>query len=1038
MKVHRKKLLAVMVGAAITGNIAFAQTPAEQQAASPQPPPSQSPTPEQTEEQDSAPPSDTKLDAVVVVGSRFAGTREEGMAPVNVLSQESIAETGAISGDELLQAIPQVGDLMFNNTDTAANLNAARGDVGSINLRNLGTGNTLLLVNGRRVVDHSGTQTERLVPRQTGNMNAIPLYGVDRTEVLLGGASALYGSDAVAGVINVVMDTRFEGFQVQGQYGGSEGTDFRQGNINFKAGKWFNNDRTRITVLGGQTRRSDLPATEREYSAYMNRMADVEGTPFEGLTAFDGRISSSAWGAFQTVDGSRVRQGGTSITSATGYLRITPTDGGCVAAVNDDACIKTGSTNDRALYFNAAPQRNLLGSVRRNNIFSTIEHDINDEFVMFGEASYYDAEFKSMREQAASLGAAAQIVSKNNYYNPLGAMYLPDGSLNPNRLPGIDAPEEGLDLRIVRYRATDSERPYTVDDKSYRALVGVRGMLGSFDWESAILYSAARTRDTQFGSISNTLFAEALGRSDPSAYNPFAGGNPLDWTLPRDPALNADAIASFSVPVVRVSRSSLFQVDSRFIKDNLFSWRAGNVGLAFGVEWRRETLKDDRDDRLDGTITYTNPLTGGITSDVLGASPSPDNSGHRSVASGYVEFAVPLVSPDMNIPLVRALDMQLAGRYERYSDFGSVAKPKVALAWDLFDGLMFRANWSQSFLAPNIMQMYSTGTTVSNTRTDYYVCEADIRKGLINGVHRCTRSYSTVAERSGNRDLKPEEAETWAAGFVFQPKFLPASAGRLTLTADYWSIKQDDVIGILGEASHLALDYLLRMQGSYNPAVIRDAPTDERIAIFEGSGLEPVGQVIKVEDKYLNRLPRRARGLDFGMKWNLRTETAGTFNLGLNATRMIQLSQEPTAEEELIQAAQEQGLIDSNFDIRNAGSLLGINGSPKWRSTFSASWRYNSWSFGTFVSHVDGYQSTSARLDDGTLFRVPSWSTTNLWAEYRTGNMDGLLGQTAFRLTVRNIADRDPPLTTGALGFNSALHNALGRGYYLTITKTFK
>src|SRR5690606_11846511 len=117
-------------------------------------------------DQATATPTATDLDKVVVVGSRLAGNSETGMAPVIVLGEEDIADTGAVSGDELLQTLPQVGDILFDNTDTAANINSARGDVGSINLRNIGTGNTLLLVNGRRVVPHPGTQTENLVPRQ--------------------------------------------------------------------------------------------------------------------------------------------------------------------------------------------------------------------------------------------------------------------------------------------------------------------------------------------------------------------------------------------------------------------------------------------------------------------------------------------------------------------------------------------------------------------------------------------------------------------------------------------------------------------------------------------------------------------------------------------------------------------------------------------------------------------------------------------------------------------------------------------------------
>src|SRR5690606_29338505 len=402
---------------------------------------------------------------------------------------------------------------------------------------------------------------------------------------------------------------------------------------------------------------------------------------------------------------------------------------------------------------------------------------------------------------------------------------------------------------------------------------------------------------TQYGSISNTLFAEALSWSTPDAYNPFRGGNLADWGAPKNPAQNQVAIDHFTVPVLRRSKASVFQVDTRFIREDLFELPARHVGVAFGGEWRRETLSDDRDPRFDGSITYTNPLTGAITSDVLGASPSGDNAGDREVGSLYAEFAIPLVSPSMEVPLVRALDLQVAGRYEHYSDFGGVAKPKVSLAWDIVDGFMMRANWSQSFLAPNILQLYAEGTTVSNSRTDYYVCEADIRAGTIDGVHRCGRSYSTMAIRSGNRDLQPETSEPWSAGFVFQPKFLPAST-RMTFTADYFEIHQEDVIGILGEATQLALDYLLRMEGSYNPAVVRLDPDQARIDLFEGTGLAPVGMVDYVADTYLNRLPRTTRGVDFGVDWRLRTDNAGTFNASLNATKLIQMTQDATADEQ--------------------------------------------------------------------------------------------------------------------------------------------
>ncbi|MGV8922732.1 MAG: TonB-dependent receptor domain-containing protein [Thermomonas sp.] len=1016
-------LLSVVLGATLQ-NMAFAQ-----QAAS---------------KPDQVPPVPVvkELDAVKVVGSRLSSTRAEGASPVKVLGEEAIAATGAISGDELLQAIPQVGTMMFNNTDAGAGLNAARGDVGSINLRDLGSGNTLLMVNGRRMVLHPGSQTENLVPVQTSNVNSIPLYGVRRTELLLGGASALYGSDAVAGVMNVVMDTSFQGFQLQAEYGGSEDVELRQGNINFKAGKWFNDDRTRVTLVGGTTHRSNLPASAREYSANQARIPLFKGTDFEGVTALDPRSSLSAWGGFQTVGGVPVRGANNAlITSTGGYFHIDPIGfHGCTAEVTSDVCIMS-STQDATIHrpqrFSSSSSRDILGEVDRANVFATIEQDINDDFVAFGELAVYRAKYDGRREQLSFLSAAPQIVSKNNYYNPFGAMYRADGSLNPYRLAGIKAPAAGLDVRLNSYRATDVNNTYTVDDDSFRVLAGVRGMLAGFEWESAVLYSSAETADTT-NVINNTLFQEALSWNTPDAYNPFWGGNLDDFSAPLNPARNQAAIDYFTMPVTRRSKSTLFQLDTRFVREDLFKLPAGQVGVAFGGEWRRESLLDDRDPNMDGTIKYINPLTGVPTSNVAGASPAGDTSGSRQVASLYAEFAVPLVSRDMGIPLVRALDLQIAGRYEHYSDFGGVTKPKVSLAWDIFDGFMFRGNWSQSFLAPNLMQMYVDGLTVSNTRTDYYVCEAQIRTGTIAGVHRCSQSFSTTELRSGNRDLEPENSESWSGGFVFQPTFLPEGAGSLTLTADYWQIKQENVIGIVGGDTQLALDYLLRLQGSYNPAVVRLAPDEDRIALFQGTGLAPVGRVDYIDDRFLNRQPRTTRGIDFGATWRLKTSSAGAFYASLNAARMIEITQQNTSDVQSIIEAQASGLIDDNFNVSNAGNLLGINSKPEWRASFDSSWRKDGWGVGTFVSYVSGTDWTSLVSNTGNFFQVPSWTTANLWLERALGQRDDFLSGTTIRLTVRNIADRAPPFVPStALGYNSNYHNALGRGYYLKLTKKF-
>ena len=156
-----------------------------------------------------------EVDEITVVGSNIKGAKVDAALPVTVVGADQVMATGAVSGDELFRSIPQAGDVQFQEARTTGNLNDARGDVSSLNLRNLGTGNTLMLLNGRRAVMHPGTQTENLVPVQTPNTNAIPVPGVKRLEVLRDGAGAIYGADAVAGVVNSVLDTRFQGLRME-------------------------------------------------------------------------------------------------------------------------------------------------------------------------------------------------------------------------------------------------------------------------------------------------------------------------------------------------------------------------------------------------------------------------------------------------------------------------------------------------------------------------------------------------------------------------------------------------------------------------------------------------------------------------------------------------------------------------------------------------------------------------------------------------------------------------------------------------------
>jgi outer membrane receptor protein involved in Fe transport len=970
-------------------------------------------------------PAEGELAEVVIVGSQIRGLKVTDVLPVTVVEKEDIVATAAVSGDELFRSIPQAGDVQFQEARTTGNLNDARGDTSSINLRNLGTGNTLVLLNGRRVVPAPGTQTENFVPVQTANTNAFPISGVRRVEVLRDGAAAIYGTDAVAGVVNTVLETDFKGVRAEAQYGGSEGTNYRETTINVKAGTRFENG-TRVMFFGGFTGHNKLLASEREYSASEDHRAAVANTPWAGDTAFDNRSTSSPWGSFTVVPSTvAVRQGTVALTTS-GVFHVEPvsnTAAGCSSTTyGGNLCLRAGTITgavDRELRYNENADRTLKGALDRYNAFTTVSRDFGGvEF--FGEAGLYHALFSGLREQSAPLSSAVISVPASNYYNPFGPTTF-NGVANPNRLANlVNVPTTGLALRLTTYRPVDTgPRVYEVTDDSYRLLAGLRGNKSGFDWETALVYSWAKTDDHTLNAISNTLFQQALAKSTPDAYNPFNGGNVNDYSGADATPSDRTTINGFLVGVHRISETSLAMWDLKASKPDLVKWAAGDVGIAGGIELRRDGYVDNRDKRLDGTITYTDVVSG-ITygTDVMGASPSPDVRAHRSIASAYLEFAIPLISKDMNVPLMRSVDMQLAVRNENYSDFGNVVKPKVAVNWSIAEWLALRGSASQGFRAPNLPQFYSSGTQVSNTRTDYSFCR-------INNV-TCSGS-STIEVRSGNRNLGPEDAENVSAGIIFQPDFLPDSAGKASLSLDYWSIREKSVIGIEGGQIQLLYDYLLRLDGQTNPNIVRDPPV----------GTNKVGQVVQVNDNYLNITPRQLAGFDAGLRYDLKNTGLGSFTFTANAAKLTKFNQDPTEITRKLTEANAAGRLGSGIVITAAGNQIGVNGNPAWRGSASLTWRLKEWRAGAFVNYVGSVNDTGPAPVNGQLFKVDSWTTVSLYGQYDFRRREDFLNNTSVRLGVRNISDKAPPITSTNFGYFGSLANATGRYVYATLSRSF-
>lgn len=976
---------------------------------------------------------------IVVIGSQIRGAKTTGAVPVSVIGKDDLSAMGAQSANDLFRTIPQASDATFNEQFLGTALgggspNASRGDIASVSLRGLEQGNTLILLNGRRMVLHPTSQTSNGTPVLTYNVNAIPIGGMERVEVLRDGAAALYGSDAVAGVVNNVLASDFTGLSLDMTYGGAEGTGLREFQANGKYGSDFANGRGNISLLASYADRTALEFGDQDFTSTGNLWAYVADTPYANNNAFNTTSTSSPWGVFQSPSSfGTVRSNGTAVTSAAGMFHIQPlTNAGCQIALSatPGTCIDDGDITgaaDRNLRLDAQrayPNLSLTPSTKRFNIFSFINYDLSDDIKFFSELSYYRAKSEALASPLAQLSTSPVTIAATAYWNPFG----PIGSVN--RLAGLNIPDSGLNVTVRRLAITDTPlRPIDVLNQQFRLLGGLKGELGKWNWESAAVYSEASVRDTG-DVVSISKLQAAINRTTADAYNPFNGGNINDPSGADTTVNNQSTIDSFIVSSTRRNKTTLAMWDAKFSTPELLSLWGPSIGIAAGLELRRETYMDDRDLLQDGSTPFVDSVTGiSYSSDLLGASYRPDITGKRTVFSAYAELAVPVITAEMDIPLFQTLEFQIAGRYEKYSDVGDVARPKLAGFWDLMDGIRLRGSISGGFRAPNLEVINTPYSEGVNTRTDYIQCVAD---GVTN-FSQCTRTQAVQQRRGGNPNLEPETSTSWSLGAVLTPP-LPGGLGRLDITIDRWRIKQKGIVSITSDATEVGLDYLARLNGSTNPNVVRRDPTADDIARFAGTGLAPAGEILYVDSQYENLLPLDVQGIDFGLTYASPKTAIGRVSLNFNASKLIKYYQSPAAPVQTLMDAIAAGEINPGVTIIGGGDLVRQNGHPRWRYSGTLTWVAGPVQVGLFTQYIGSVEQTGALDASGNPWTVESQLTGNLYIQY-VMKKDPLGGTTSIQLGARNVTDERPPFATN--GYLATLYQPQRRYWYATIRKSF-
>ena len=973
---------------------------------------------EPTEEQ----PTQLEVEQVVVIGTQIRGASVSDILPVSVLDNDALEALGVDSGDELMDLVPEQGQNLFNEEENiSGGVNSARGDIGAFNLRNLGTGNTLVLLNGRRMVNAAGFQTEAIggsfVPVNTVNSNHLPVFGVRRVELLKDGASAIYGADAVAGVVNTVLKDDIDRFRIRTKLGSYENVGRETQEVNLEWGTYFNNEKTHIGVMFDNYNRDPIRATEDrrwiigDLRLLTEEFEDEDRAAWANDTRFRNTSAHSLYGQFDVRSSVRNLDIRNVLTDTSGEFETFPAGHpNCTFEINDRVC---GDRDGNGTYrYNLNEFRDLSSDLNRNMLFLFLNHDFANGMESFTEFMHYQSSTVMNRHPSYSFSSVKLRVGAENYYNPFG----PCGS--PNRLPEEiigNVPCSGLELEIDNYRYAELPRIVNVDGTAYRFLQGLRGTSGKWDWETAVLFSAAEKEDVTNNRVSNTLMAEALFDPTPAAYNPFNGG--IDTNIER--AL---------IDVRRDSKATLSLADFKISTAELFAFGDSAVAGLAGGEVRRESFEDDRDPRLDGTIAFTDYQgdTYPLVSDVVNSSPTPDNKGDRTVTSLFGE---------LQIPVAERIDTQVALRYENFSDVGSTVVGKFAGGFRVADPVLLRASWSQSFRVPNLVTVNENVVARQNTRTDYACLYASLYGGdPEQDIVDCRNSTQRVAR--GSENLESESSVNTSLGIVFEPN------DDLTLTLDYWTIEKEDTIGLFGEENHTVWDLYLRLQhgagncGSLqaNEAVIRLDPAEDEIAVYEAAGICPAGLIHRVEDQYANLDTRTLAGYDLAIYWDIDTRF-GDFKFKYITSRSEKFEQEASGRAAELGQAQQQGIIPPTIPISGFDDLLLRDGNQEEKSVAIVSWRNGSWSGSISQSYLGEFYQNTLTLSDGTRWIVPEIELVNVRLDYTHELSDSL--DLRYRIGARNIENDRAPLADRYFGFFADAHRDYGTSYYLDLMLTF-
>ncbi|MGX5201340.1 TonB-dependent receptor domain-containing protein [Aliikangiella sp. IMCC44632] len=960
--------------------------------------------------------ADKDTNRVVITGSRLRREGFESPSPVNVITAEQIERSGAVALGDVLATFPQL-DSTFTSQNSGNFIGTA--GIGSLDLRGLGTQRTLVLVNGRRHV--SGSPGSSAV-----DVNSIPAILIERVDIITGANAAVYGADAVTGVVNFILKDNIEGSEVRANYGIAGDSGFERRGVSFTSGSNFAENKGSVIFAFSYDKQDELTAAERggvftQKWGTINNPADGD-TISNGVQVDDGipdRITVPNQGHYTISDGGAIFGGGVigqfnpdgSFTSFDPSADFEYVDG-----------IRCAGAGCRPL--DLSTFNDLQVGFERFTLDANFKYNLTDETELFVETRFASVQSNQQGQPSFDFGTLT-IQSDNAYISP-----------------EVAALTGGADFGLRRFHTDFGRRKELNDRNTFRMVVGARGFIG-IDWEWEAFANYGRTdiqrsnfnnriderfyasadavrltqadvdlinatgagfdefQDVQAGDVTcRALLQEATGGS--SGLSPYAYTGCVPVNLFGFGAPSQEAIDWFSQTAIGQFDLEQTQVQAFVANQDLFNTWAGPAGFIFGAEFRDERAGGEEDTASALGLTFFNALS--------------VSRGNYQTSEFFTEMSIPLLN---GVMLVEDLTVEVAARSSDYSTIGKNTTWEGRLNWEVNSDLTIRYTTGESLRAPDIGELFSPpGQNFFGINDPCDMDQlANAANGIDNRIANCQAlgiadpenfvandSVTVPGSSGGNPNLVGEESTTSTIGFVYSPSFLEG----FNIAVDMYDFEITKAIANTGA------------QAILNRCV--DDPNGINNQFCALNDRDPAtGDVSFIRSSPVNLNEFQSKGIDFEMDYKFDLADSGVLTARLAGSYL-----------------QERTFILNTAD--NTDSVEGEVGSPELQYRLSLNWEIDDLTVFGSVTFIDEqlngekesiFDADDPNLDASDNLFLESKYYLNLGAKYN------VMEDMSVQLLINNATDELPPHPFFGTGTGSAIYDNIGTFYSMNLEYRF-